>query len=116
MSSIPFDTLTGKFLSKERSDTFKILGVLKLVRISKINRFIRGLNIERELKSQISLMYLIFVLFLYLHCMSCIWYFLSMRDMKWIPGYDTIFDGDSQRVFWNLGLLDQYLISLYMNL
>ena len=92
------------------------MGVLKLVRISKINRFMRGLNIERELKSQISLMYLIFVLFLYLHCMSCIWYFLSMRDMKWIPGYDTIFDGDSQRVFWNLGLLDQYLISLYMNL
>jgi hypothetical protein len=85
-ATIPFDTLAGLMFPNENEVAgaennnnstqmfFKLLGVLKLVRILRLNKIITYLRSSEETKSLLKLMKLIFLLVLYLHIFGCAWW------------------------------------------
>ena len=87
ISTIPFDKLAGhnKFLP--------ILKLLKLVRVFRISMVIRNLNIKSDSKAFLRVLWLIFFVFLYLHVIACLWYYLVKDDETWVCNYDYFLGG-----------------------
>ena len=62
------------------SPNLKILGLFKILRVFRINVFIKRLNIDAVNKSYLNLCRLTFLLFLYLHCVGCfLWTFVKIN-------------------------------------
>jgi hypothetical protein len=57
----------------------QLFGLLKLVRVLRLNRIITYLNVKEDLKLGLKLAKLIFFLVMYLHCLGCLWYIAVMR-------------------------------------
>ena len=62
LSSIPFDTLPFESLS-----FLNVIGMLKIIRITRISKIIRHLNIRQETKTMLKTLQLLFNLLLYIH-------------------------------------------------
>lgn len=78
MATVPFDTLAELVL--DSPGLFKLLGILKLVRVFRLSRIITYLRKSAEFKSFINLLKLIFYLVLYMHCFGCLWWFIAETD------------------------------------
>ena len=44
LSTVPLDTMAGMFMNEEEAKRFKLFGILKLIRVVRLNRIIRGMN------------------------------------------------------------------------
>jgi Ion transport protein len=86
LSSIPFNSIESS------SDFLPILGMLKLFRVSRITSVIRNLNIRADTKAFLRMMWLIFFLFLYVHIIGCLWFYIVAADESWIPKKDMIYE------------------------
>jgi len=71
LSTIPFDDMipSVKFL--------KLLGTLKLIRITRLTKIINRLNVKDDIKALIKVGQLIFYLYLFLHGLACFWFFIA---------------------------------------
>tara|TARA_B110000285_G_C14766253_1_gene441867 strand:- start:299 stop:550 length:252 start_codon:yes stop_codon:yes gene_type:complete len=70
LSTIPFaDFFDGGFL-------VQLLGILKILRLNRISGVIMNLNTSKETKAGYKVIYLIFMMFMYIHIMGCIWYYV----------------------------------------
>lgn len=67
-----------------------MLGILKLIRIFRINKVIIYLNVKQEIKLTIKLIKLIFFLLMYVHFTGCLWFYLISLNKVWIPPCDYI--------------------------
>lgn len=87
---MPFDTFSELLLGE--AGLFKLLGILKLVRVFRIKRIITYLRTTEELKAMINLVKVIFFVIVYVHCAGCLWWLIAPIDdtRKWIsPIYYT---------------------------
>jgi hypothetical protein len=106
LSTIPMDSLTSLFLEEELASKFALFGALKLIRVTRLGRIIRGMSVDRHTKGWLKLFKLMFMLCLYVHCIGCMWYFINKELMTWIPPQDSIFSDPADRPFWRMGLFD----------
>jgi hypothetical protein len=106
LSTIPMDDIASLFLEPEIADKFALFGALKLIRVTRLTRIIRGLSVDRQSKGKLKLFKLMFMLCLYVHCVGCLWFYLNKIDMTWVPPQDSIYSDESERPFWNYGLFD----------
>jgi len=72
------------------------MGLLKLIRVLRLNRIIMYLNLRQDIKASIKLLKLIFFLLMYVHFMGCVWFFIVSMNKAWIPPSDFIFGWESQ--------------------
>ena len=115
LSTIPMDSLALIFFEPELASNFALFGALKLIRVTRLGRIIRGMSVDRTTKGYLKLFKLMFMLTLYVHCVGCTWFYLCKGSMLWIPPADTIY-GEEDRPFWRLGLFDQYWYCIYTSL
>jgi hypothetical protein len=100
LSTIPFDSVVQLFTEAETARSFKVFGILKLVRLLRLNRIITNMNVLRDTKTALKLGKLIFFLIMYVHCTSCLWYFTVKGDGLWMPPLDYIW-GWQEQIFFN---------------
>ena len=67
LASIPFDTIALIFFGSSSSEELQLIGLLKLVRVLRLNRIITYMNTRDDIKLSLKLVKLIFFLILYLH-------------------------------------------------
>lgn len=88
MSTFPFDKV---ITSGGLADFVTLLGMLKIVRVSRISKIIANLNVKQESKAFFKVINLIFLLVLYIHVMACFMYYIVQDSGKlWIPPLDFI--------------------------
>ena len=85
LSTVPLDDFSGG-----ENYFLKLLGLLKLIRIFRMNSVILNLNSGQEVKAAFKVGFLVFAMMLYIHLMACIWYLTVSREEKWIPNMDFI--------------------------
>ena len=89
-STIPFADLF------DGGPLFKILGFLKIIRLQRISEVIMNLNRTQETKAGYKVVYLIFLMFMYIHIFGCIWKQLVTVEEEWVPNKEFIFFGTPQ--------------------
>ena len=75
LATLPFD----KIIKSEKLN-IKMIACLKLIRILRLGRLIKYLNSSDDLKQQILIFKLIFLLLLYLHFTGCMFYFVCVQS------------------------------------
>ena len=90
-----------------------MLGLLKLVRILRISKLISNLSVSEEVKALIKILQLLLYLFLYVHLVGCLWFYVIDWNDNWISPLDYIFA--TEFVFDDPGrdVVYQYAISFY---
>ena len=66
----------------------KLLGILKILRLTRISGVIMNLNTSKENKAACKVAYLIFMMFMYIHIFACLWYSIVSSNETWIPNVD----------------------------
>lgn len=87
LSTIPFDNLAPN------SDVLPMFGMLKLARVLRVKMVIRNLNIKNSSKSLLKVIWLVFGLFLYIHVIACLWYYIVRDTEGWVINYDFVLGG-----------------------
>ena len=70
---------------------FSIFGMLKVIRVFRLNKLITKLNVSEDRKMTMKLAKLIFFIILYIHCVGCSWWYLVDVDQIWIPPLDFMY-------------------------
>ena len=77
LSTVPFDNIVSIFTTSS-STILQLFSLLKMVRISRLNRIIERLNVAQDMKNSLKLFKLIFMIIIYVHCLACLWYVIVM--------------------------------------
>ena len=80
VSAIPFELVLRLFFDPAKHtfiDDFKLLSILKLIRVMRLGRLINYMNSTDETKLSLRLFKLCFFLILYIHITACLWYFVG---------------------------------------
>ena len=80
LATLPLDQILKIFVADKNNPIYESFGVLKLIRVLRLNKIIAFLNIDQEIKIHMKLFKLIFFLFLYLHIFACIWFLVVDND------------------------------------
>lgn len=59
------------------------------------------------------MVWLIFFLFLYVHDIACLWYYIVSYDEKWVPKKDMIFEDEYSYELYPSDFGRKYLLSFY---
>lgn len=113
LSTVPFDSVALLFVDAETAKNFKLLGIMKLIRVLRLNRIIMYLNVKQDIKASIKLIKLVFFLLMYVHFVGCLWYSVVNVTRYWIPPADYVDGWDSRGSFFKKEPGHQYLMSLY---
>ena len=112
LSTVP---LNDFFSGDEDILILQLLGILKLIRVLKINGVIMNLNMSPEIKALLKVLYLVFAMITYIHVFACLWYVIVTAEEKWIPNMDFIWFGTPQAYdFYYSDLERTYFTSLYI--
>lgn len=87
LATIPFNKLVPNNV------ILSVLGMLKVQRVFAISMVIKNLNIKNTTKSLLKVLWLIVLLFLYLHCIACLWYYIVKDTEQWVVNCDFVFGG-----------------------
>ena len=90
LSSLPFDYF--KLGTGYVGDILSLITMLKIVRVTRINVIISNLNVKQDLKAMLKVIYLIFILFLYLHVYACFFWYIVVITYQWVPPLDFIYN------------------------
>lgn len=85
LSSVPFNQFFPGV------PLLNFLGLLKILRIRRVNNFIMDLNINLKQKTFLKVVFLVFIMLMYLHLASCIWYTVVQQEERWIPNMEFVF-------------------------
>ena len=104
LSSIPID-----------SGPWKIINILKLVRVLKLPGLINKMSIDEESKSALRMSYLVFELVIVLHLVGCFWNLIISSHDYWIPPLDFVWTGKYPFLyrFYGEDLNYRYLVHFY---
>ena len=105
-STIPFDYFGGPEL-------LAMFGLLKMTRLSRISVIISRLNVNEQVKALIKMAQLTFYLYLVIHILGCIWFWIVKQDEKWIPPYDFIDTNPPGTNLYRQDIFYQYWSSIY---
>lgn len=53
---------------------------------------------------------------MYVHCMGCLWYYITSGDETWVPMQDNQIVEDYTTPIWDYSLMDKYLFFSYQSL
>ena len=113
LSTIPFDSIALIFLDESQARQFQLFGLLKLIRVLRLNRIIMYLNLKQDIKASIKLIKLIFFLLMYVHFIACIWYYLISGNKEWIPPLDFVWGWEKKGAFFDQDEPYKYIVSFY---
>ena len=51
LSTVPFDSLALIFLEQKEAEQFQLFGLLKLIRVARLNKIIMYLNLKKDIKA-----------------------------------------------------------------
>lgn len=107
ISTIPLDSLGNLAI-------LQAFQLLKLFRLSRISKIIKNLPLKEDVKVMIKVTNVIFMLFIYIHCMACIDFLIVNDSKEWCPPlwYYSCPDND----LYTSNNLRQYAISLYISI
>ncbi len=88
-STLPFEWINLLFNSG-MGELFNLFGLLKVLRIMRLQNIIKNLNIREQLKMTLKIFNFCFLLVLYVHLVACVWYYLVRQNKEWIPPLDFI--------------------------
>ena len=109
LSTVPLDDFFGG------GNLVKFLGVLKILRLSRISNVILNLNTSQRTKAAYKVIYLIFMMFMFIHIMGCLWNYIVQQNETWIPNSDFIWFGNHQIYgYYYDDWLKSYIGSLYL--
>jgi len=111
LATLPFD----KIIKSEKLN-IKMIACLKLIRILRLGRLIKYLNSSEDLKQQILIFKLIFLLLLYLHFTGCMFYFVCVQSAsQWIPNqYEEYIEAEGIKIkFHDLEWRIKYTFMIY---
>lgn len=86
IASLPVDFLTT--VSSASKTSLKSLGMLKMVRLLRLGRMISFLKANQKLKFSIKIGQLLFFVFLIIHWVCCLWYYVTAQNEEWFPPKD----------------------------
>ena len=111
LASLPFDSFNF-FDTQGGANTlsFKIFGLLKLIRILRLSKLISYMNLKDDVKMSLKLAKLVFFLIMYLHCVGCMWYYIVNSNQVWFPALD---DTDDPSEFYDSSSIYKYLVCMY---
>ena len=99
ISAIPFELVLTLFIDPTKNKfvaDMKILTMLKIIRVLRLERIINYMNTTDENKLSMRLFKMCFFLILYLHIGACIWYYFARMDDTWIPfQYEAFANGNN---------------------
>lgn len=105
LSSIPFNYIPAKSIA-----FLNAIGMLKIVRISRISKIIQHLNVTKEIKTVLKTLQLLFNLLLYIHLLAWVWWIVLKVEETWVPTMDYIFYSTT---LYNESLWYQYWSMMY---
>jgi len=109
LSTIPLDDFFGGGIF------LQFLGILKILRLGRIGNVILNLNTSQRTKAAYKVVYLIFMMFMFIHVMGCLWNYIVVQEETWIPNMDFIWFGTPQIYdFYYKDWSRSYMISLYL--
>ena len=111
LATVPFDAIAELFAGGGDTVYFKLLGVMKLVRVLRLSKIIAYLRSTEEVKAGLKLLKLVFFLMLYLHCFACAWYLLVKQQKKWIPPMN--YNDSDFYILYKESLAYQYFVNLH---
>lgn len=109
LATIPFDTIV-ELIFLQTTKEFQLFGILKLIRIARINKLVAYMNVREDTKISLNITKLFFYLSIYFHILGCLWYYIVSQSKKWIPPLDTIYPVST---FFSQDLWYQYWMSMY---
>lgn len=81
LATVPFDLFLTDL-------DVEILGVLKLGRILRLSKIIRYLRTTNDVKASLRIFKMVLFLVVYLHCYTCLWWWLALSNKQWMPPLD----------------------------
>ena len=108
-ATIPFDTIV-ELVSSQSSNEFQLFGILKLIRIARLNKIVTYMNVKEDIKIGLKLTKLFFFLSIYFHILGCLWFYMVNIQKKWIPPLDTIYPTTT---FYQQGIWYKYWMAVY---
>lgn len=89
-ASLPLDSL-GSLILGGGANFLKSFGLLKLIRIFRLNKIMMYLNFKEDVKMSLNLVKLMFMLVMFIHCQGCAWYLMIKDSKEWIPPLDWLY-------------------------
>ncbi|CAI2377400.1 unnamed protein product [Moneuplotes crassus] len=107
ISTVPLDSLGNLPVLQ----TFQLL---KLFRLSRISKIIKNLPMKEDIKVMIKVLNLVFMLFIYIHCIACLDFLIVNSYKNWCPPL-WYYSCDNNDLYTSSNLR-QYAISLYISI
>ena len=107
ISPIPLDTVS-------QMDALQTFQLLKLFRLSRISKIIKNLPLKEDVKIWIKVANVIFMIFIYIHCLACLDFLIVNESKEWVP--PLWYYSASNNDLYTSGITRQYAISLYISI
>ncbi len=89
----------------------KILQILKINALPRFTKVLRSLSWREETKALVKIMWYFFIFLLYIHVLGCLWFYIIMQRMEWIPPLD--FYNYKGVILYESEMGYQYLLVIY---
>lgn len=90
ISSVPwssiFTSASGGF-----ADLLDALGLLKLLRLSRLLKTVQRSNLAQDIKVYLKVMMMAILLMVLIHLLSCIWFSITNIDQRWVQNMDFMY-------------------------
>ena len=67
------------------TDILKVLGILKITRIPLLSTIINRLDMRDDVKAYFAILVMTIYLFIYVHCATCLFFYIMSLDKSWVP-------------------------------
>jgi hypothetical protein len=78
-------------VSDDINGALSCLRILKIIRIGQISALIASLKFERGTKAFMKLLYLIMIMYLFVHVQGCLYFLFARITKVWVPPVDYIY-------------------------
>lgn len=84
LATVPFELI----LPSSANISYDLFGILKLGRILRLSKIIRYLRTTNDVKATLRIFKMVLFLSVYLHCYTCLWWQIASKTKTWIPPMD----------------------------
>mgnify|MGYP000860104023 CR=1 FL=1 len=74
ISSVPFSSFAGESTPQAAGDILDALGLLKLLRLSRLFTTVQRSNLAQDIKVYLKVIMMAIILLVFIHVLSCIWF------------------------------------------
>lgn len=107
LSVLPFDAILPG-----NNSAISLLGILKLIRIKRLPDLIARLNMDEASKAMFKVAQITFYLILYIHLVTCSWWYTVNSSQVWIPPMNIL---DEETFIYIKGsIMERYWTSFHV--